>query len=52
VAAASGSIAGGWRTRDGGEPAQAAIREGAAAAARATNAALAEALASADKLRW
>jgi orotidine-5'-phosphate decarboxylase len=52
VAAASRSIAGGWRTRDGGEAPLTAIREGAGQAARATNAALAEALAVADRWRW
>jgi len=53
VAAASRSIAGGWRARAGGaEPALTAIRAGAATAAAATNAQLAEALAVADRLRW
>ncbi|HEU4703848.1 MAG TPA: orotidine-5'-phosphate decarboxylase [Conexibacter sp.] len=51
VAAASRSIAGGWRTRSG-EPALAAIRNGAEQAARDTNAALAQALAAADRWRW
>jgi orotidine-5'-phosphate decarboxylase len=51
VAAASRSIAGGWRTR-AGEPALIAIREGAAAAARTTNAAIAQALATVDRWRW
>jgi orotidine-5'-phosphate decarboxylase len=52
VAAASRSIAGGWRRRAGGETPLAAIREGARIAARDTNAALAQALAAADKRRW
>lgn len=52
VAAASRSVAGGWRARAGGEPALTAVREGAAAAAAATNAQLAEALGAAGKLRW
>jgi orotidine-5'-phosphate decarboxylase len=53
VAAASRSIAGGWRARSAeGEPAQAAIREGARQAARDTNAALAQALAAANRWRW
>jgi orotidine-5'-phosphate decarboxylase len=53
VAAASRSVAGGWRTRAGaGEPALTAIRAGAAAAAAATNAQLAEALDAAGRLRW
>lgn len=52
VAAASRSIAGGWRGRAGGEPAATAVREGAAQAVRDTNAALAEALAAADRWRW
>ena len=52
VAAASRSIAGGWRGRGGAEPAREAIREGARAAARDTNAALQQALAAADKWRW
>ena len=53
VAAASRSVAGGWRDRsDQGEPALTAVREGAAAAAAATNATLADALARADRLRW
>jgi orotidine-5'-phosphate decarboxylase len=53
VAAASRSIAGGWRARAGsGEPALVAIREGAREAAAATNAQLAQALAAADRLRW
>lgn len=53
IAAASRSIAGGWRARDGaGEPALTAVRKGAAEAAKATNAALAEALQAADRLRW
>ncbi|HEX4804691.1 MAG TPA: orotidine-5'-phosphate decarboxylase, partial [Conexibacter sp.] len=51
VAAASRSVAGGWRTRDG-EPALTAIREGAREAARDTNAALTRALAAADRSRW
>jgi orotidine-5'-phosphate decarboxylase len=51
VAAASRSIAGGWRTRTG-EPALEAVRRGAAAAATATNAALAAALRAAGKLRF
>jgi orotidine-5'-phosphate decarboxylase len=53
VAAASRSIAGAWRARSQqGEPALTAIREGARRAARDTNAALAHALAAADRLRW
>lgn len=53
VAAASRSIAGGWRARgDEGEPALTAVREGAAAAARDTNAALTAALVAADRSRW
>lgn len=53
VAAASRSIAGGWRKRaDAGESALTAVREGAAAAAAATNAMLSDALAAADRLRW
>jgi orotidine-5'-phosphate decarboxylase len=53
VAAASRSVAGGWRTRgETGEPALRAVREGAQAAAAATNAALAEALAAAGRWRW
>lgn len=53
VAAASRSVAGGWRSRAGaGEPALTAVREGAAAAAATTNATLAEALDAADRLRW
>lgn len=52
VAAASRSIAGGWRERAEGEPPLTAIREGAAAAAAATNATLADALSAADRLRW
>jgi orotidine-5'-phosphate decarboxylase len=52
VAAASRSIAGGWRGRAGGEPALTAIREGAREAARDTNAALERALAAADRWRW
>jgi orotidine-5'-phosphate decarboxylase len=52
VAAASRSIAGGWRTRDGGEPPLQAVRDGARAAAATTNAALAEALRAADRWRW
>jgi orotidine-5'-phosphate decarboxylase len=51
VAAASRSIAGGWRTRKGA-PALAAIREGAKQAARDTNATIAQALAAADRWRW
>jgi orotidine-5'-phosphate decarboxylase len=51
IAAASRSIAGGWRQRSG-EPAPTAIREGAGQAARDTNAALKQALATADKWRW
>jgi len=50
VAAASRSIAGGWRGR--GEPALEAVRAGAADAARATNATLAEALAAANRRPW
>ncbi|HYV15575.1 MAG TPA: orotidine-5'-phosphate decarboxylase [Conexibacter sp.] len=53
LAAASRSIAGGWRARAGaGAPALAAIRDGAHATAIATNATLAEALAAAGRLRW
>jgi orotidine-5'-phosphate decarboxylase len=53
VAAASRSIAGGWRARgDAGEPALTAIRNGAADAVAATNTQLAEALADAGRLRW
>ena len=53
VAAASRSIAGGWRTRDGqGEPALVAVREGARQAARDTNAALTQALVAAERSRW
>jgi len=52
IAAASRSIAGGWRTRDGGEPALTAVRAGAQQAARDTNAALQQALAVADRWRW
>ncbi len=53
VAAASRSIAGGWKARgDAGEPALVAIREGARQAARDTNATIARALAAADRWRW
>ena len=53
VAAASRSIASGWRTRAGeGEPALTAIRNGAQAAATATNATLADTLGAAGRLRW
>lgn len=53
IVAASRSIAGGWRTRaDPGESPLEAVRRGAAAAATATNAALTQALAEADLLRW
>lgn len=52
VAAASRSIAGGWRARTHGEPALVAVREGAREAAAATTAALADALAAADRWRW
>ncbi|HXE43632.1 MAG TPA: orotidine-5'-phosphate decarboxylase [Conexibacter sp.] len=52
VAAASRSVAGGWRARAGGEPGGAAIREGAREAARDTNAALTQALAAAERSRW
>jgi orotidine-5'-phosphate decarboxylase len=52
VVAASRSIAGGWRTRVAGEPPLVAIRAGAAAAAAATNATLADALGAAARLRW
>jgi len=52
VAAASRSIAGGWRARGGGEPAAVAIREGAREAARDTNAALTQALVAAERSRW
>jgi orotidine-5'-phosphate decarboxylase len=53
VAAASRSIAGGWRARgEQGEPELTAIREGAGAAAQATNAQLAAALGAADRWRW
>jgi orotidine-5'-phosphate decarboxylase len=51
VAAASRSIAGGWRERSG-EPALTAVREGATAAARDTNAALQQALLAAERWRW
>jgi len=51
VAAASRSIAGGWRAREG-EPALTALREGAEQAARDTNATIAQALAAADRWRW
>jgi orotidine-5'-phosphate decarboxylase len=51
VASASRSIAGGWRGRRG-EPTLEAVRVGAADAARAANAALADALAAADRWRW
>lgn len=51
VAAASRSIAGGWREREG-EPALTAVREGATQAARDTNAALQQALVAADRWRW
>lgn len=51
LAAASRSIAGAWRARDGA-PALDAIREGARAAAAETNATLAAALGAAGKLRW
>ena len=51
VAAASRSIAGGWRTRED-EPALQAIHEGAKQAARDTNATIARALVSADRWRW
>jgi len=51
VAAASRSIAGGWRAREG-EPALQAIREGARQAAHGTNATIARALAAADRWRW
>lgn len=52
VAAASRSVAGGWRTRGAGEPALTAIREGAKQAARDTNAALTQALVVAERSRW
>jgi orotidine-5'-phosphate decarboxylase len=52
VAAASRSIAGGWRTRAADEAPLTAVQEGAAAAAAATNATLADALSAAGKLRW
>jgi orotidine-5'-phosphate decarboxylase len=52
VAAASRSIAGGWRARDAGEPALHAIRVGAEQAARDTNATIARALTTADRWRW
>lgn len=51
VVAASRSIAGGWRAREG-EPAPIALREGARDAARDTNATIAQALAAADRWRW
>jgi orotidine-5'-phosphate decarboxylase len=51
VAAASRSIAGGWRQREG-ESALVAIREGAREAARDTNVTIAGALAAADRWRW
>ncbi len=52
VAAASRSIAGGWKACGGGEPALTAVREGAAAATATTNATLADALAAAGRWRW
>lgn len=52
IAAASRSIAGGWRARSGDEPALVAVREGAEQAARGTNAALTQALVAADRSRW
>ena len=52
IAAASRSIAGGWRRRDSGEPPLVAIREGAGQAARDTNAALTRALVAAERSRW
>jgi orotidine-5'-phosphate decarboxylase len=51
LAAASRSVAGGWRAETSGD-AVSRVREGAARAAAATNAALAEALGAAGKLRW
>jgi hypothetical protein len=51
VAAASRSVAGGWRSAASGD-ALARVREGAARAAAATNGQLAEALGAAGKLRW
>jgi orotidine-5'-phosphate decarboxylase len=50
IAAASRSIAGGWRGRS--EPALEAVRAGARDAATTTNATLADALAAAGRLRW
>lgn len=50
VAAASRSIAGGWRART--EQTLTAVREGAHQAARDTNATIAKALAAADRWRW
>lgn len=51
VAAASRSVAGGWRQQDGSDPLT-RVRQGAKASAAATNATLAEALDAAGKLRW
>ncbi len=52
VAAASRSIAGAWRRRARGEPPATAVREAARQAARDTNAALQQALVTADRWRW
>ncbi len=51
LAAASRSVAGGWRAQQAGETLT-RVREGARAAAAATNAELAAALGAAGKLRW
>jgi len=51
LAAASRSIAGGWRAETEGD-ALTRVREGAARAAAATNATLADALGAAGRLRW
>lgn len=51
LAAASRSVAGGWRTQTSGD-AVTRVREGAAAAAAATNEQLAQALGEAGRLRW
>src|SRR5215207_6285376 len=52
LAAASRSVAGGWRAHDRGGDALARVRDGAAAAAQDTNATLTAALTAADRLRW
>jgi orotidine-5'-phosphate decarboxylase len=51
VAAASRSIAGGWRAGEGGDPLT-RVREGASAAAQATSKTLSAALDAAGKLPW